>query len=116
MVSEAAAAAGIARSTAYRYRSSHPDFEEAWGGVEERVTEELEQEAVRRAKDGSDVLLIFLLKARRPNMYRERIPLDDREAARRRELARLDDEELDRQLTGLDDNVTPIARGRSGDA
>jgi hypothetical protein len=33
----------------------------------------LEDEALRRAKDKSDTLLIFLLKARRPEKYKDRI-------------------------------------------
>jgi hypothetical protein len=38
----------------------------------EDVTDELEQEAIRRAKDSSDTLIIFLLKSRRSSLYREK--------------------------------------------
>lgn len=71
LVSEAAKAAGIHRATAYEWRKQDPQFAAAWGDVEDRSTEVLEQIAVRRAAQGSDVLLMFLLKARRPELYRE---------------------------------------------
>ncbi len=38
----------------------------------DQSVEDLEAEARRRAREGSDVLLIFLLKANRPEKYRER--------------------------------------------
>ena len=38
----------------------------------ETGTDGLEDEAVRRAKNGSDTLLIFMLKARRPEKFKER--------------------------------------------
>lgn len=71
MVTEACKVAGVGRSTAYRERQADEDFALAWADVEERSTEELEAEATRRAKDGSDVLLIFMLKSRRPEIYRD---------------------------------------------
>jgi hypothetical protein len=46
------------------------------GGVGRRDragTDALEDEALRRAKDKSDTLLIFLLKARRPEKYKDRV-------------------------------------------
>lgn len=39
--------------------------------AEEHATELLEQEAFKRATSGSDLLLMFLLKARKPDKYRE---------------------------------------------
>jgi hypothetical protein len=39
--------------------------------MEQASTEGLERIAVRRASKGSDVLLIFLLKAGRPEVYRD---------------------------------------------
>lgn len=72
MVSEAARAAGVGRRTAYDRRERDEQFAQAWDEALEAATEELEQEAVRRAMDGSDLLLMFLLKARRPRVYVER--------------------------------------------
>ena len=64
-------AAGIDRSTAYRERQRNSDFAAKWESAEQDATEALEAEARRRAMNSSDVLLIFLLKARRPAVYRE---------------------------------------------
>lgn len=72
MVAEACKAVGIGRRTAYDERQRNEEFAVAWADVLEESTEDLEQVAVRRAKDGSDTLMIFLLKARRPEVYRER--------------------------------------------
>jgi hypothetical protein len=63
----------IARSTAYAWRRDDPDFAEAWDSAVETGTDALEDEAVKRAKAGSDTLLIFLLKARRPDKYKDRV-------------------------------------------
>jgi hypothetical protein len=75
-VTEACRAAGIDRSTAYRARQQDETFAIAWADVEERSTEELETVAMRRAIDGSDTLMIFLLKARRPEKYRENVKIE----------------------------------------
>lgn len=89
LVKEACTVAGIHRSTAYEERQRNEDFALAWHQVEEETTERMEREAIRRAADGvekpvyqggkrvgavreySDTLLIFMLKARRPEIYRE---------------------------------------------
>lgn len=73
MVSEACKAAHVGRSTVYDARQRDEQFALAWADVEEASTEELERVAVRRACEGSDVLLIFLLKARRPEKYRDNV-------------------------------------------
>lgn len=59
-------AAGISKSHAYELRQRDEDFALRWADAIEEGTERLEEEARRRAMDGSDTLLIFLLKARRP--------------------------------------------------
>jgi hypothetical protein len=71
LVTEACKAAGIHRSAAYNRRAHDAEFARAWAEIEEASTEQLERIAVRRASEGSDVLLIFLLKARRPEVYRD---------------------------------------------
>jgi hypothetical protein len=90
LVSDAAKLAGIGRRTAYDRRLKDPEFATAWAAIEEHSTDLLESEAYRRAVDGwrerpildddghvvgevrkfSDALLMFLLKARRPAVYR----------------------------------------------
>jgi hypothetical protein len=128
-VNSAAKAVGVQRTTPYALRKRDASFAEAWAEAEEASTQKLEAEAIRRATEGiekpvtiagkrevirtySDTLLIFLLKARRPDVYRERIEVDDKRAARRREAERLSDDELDERLAGRLSNVTPIEQGR----
>lgn len=127
-VTDAAKAAGIHRSRAYQYRDEDPEFDAAWEEVYEHSTEKLEAEAFRRAVKGvqkpvfqngqrvgsirqfSDTLLIFLLKARKPDTYRERISVDDeRERRERQAVEREDEAALNKRLTGFD-NVTPIRK------
>lgn len=94
-VSDAAKAAAIDRTTAYRWREAEPDFKERWDEAIETAIDAMEREAHRRAftgikkpivgrvgkdKDGivthvteySDGLATLLLKAHRPEKYRER--------------------------------------------
>ena len=89
-VSRACAAIDLTRTRAYEWRAADPLFAEAWDEAVELGTDELEEEARRRAFRGvdepvfyqgevcgeirkySDTLLIFLLKGRRPEKYRER--------------------------------------------
>jgi len=56
----------------YLWRREDPDFAEAWDEALEEGTDLLEDEARRRAMAGSDHLLMFILKSRRPAQYRER--------------------------------------------
>jgi hypothetical protein len=71
VVSDAAKAVGIHRCVAYDHRERFPKFSKAWDEALEVAVEQLEVEAVRRARDYSDLLLIFLLKAAKPHKYRE---------------------------------------------
>ena len=74
-VTTAAATAGIGRRTAYNWRADS-GFVELWNDALEDGTDLLEDEARKRAIDGSDSLLKFLLTARRPAIYRERASFD----------------------------------------
>ena len=71
-VARAAGDAGVGRSTAYEWREAEPEFASAWDDAVETGTDALEDEAVKRAKNGSDTLLIFMLKARRREKFAER--------------------------------------------
>lgn len=71
-VTEAAQAAPFDRATAYKLRKHDEVFAREWFDTIEEGTETLERECARRAMDGSDLLMIFLLKARRPEVYRDR--------------------------------------------
>jgi len=82
--------ARVDRSTAYRLRKSDAKFKERWDEAIEAAVESMELECRRRAVDGvkkpvyqggklvgeitefSDTLLIFMLKALRPEKYRDR--------------------------------------------
>jgi hypothetical protein len=88
-VSYACRKAKLERRTAYRWREQSEAFRKAWDEAAELGTDALEDEAIRRGFRGvrkpvfqggqcvgyvrefSDTLLIFLLKARRPNKFRE---------------------------------------------
>ena len=89
-VTNAAEAIVASRERLYELRRANPDLAAAWDAAIEAGTDKLEDEARRRALEGvsepvfwkgeqvalvrkySDLLLIFLLKARRPDKYRER--------------------------------------------
>lgn len=89
-VSAAARAARASRSRAYQLKAADPDFAAEWADALETATDALDAEARRRALDGvevphfhqgrvagtlrrySDTLLMFLLRAHRPERYRDR--------------------------------------------
>jgi hypothetical protein len=76
IVRAAAEAAGVGRASVYRWLEHDDAFALAFRQAEEESTQRLEQEAFRRATrpiEPSDTLLIFLLKARRPERYRDRV-------------------------------------------
>lgn len=93
-IRRAAECARIDKSTVYRWREADEGFAKAWDEALESGTERLEEEAIRRARDGvdkpvfqggqqvgavrefSDTLLIFMLKARRPEVYRDRAAIE----------------------------------------
>ncbi len=62
-VVQAARWAGVPRATAYRWRQRDPEFAQAWEDPEDHVLQSLEFEAFKRAIDGNDRLLLFLLKS-----------------------------------------------------
>lgn len=94
IVARACKAVDITRETAYKWRRLDPDFKAAWDDALEIGITALEDEAHRRAFDGaaepvyhlgkavgetrkySDTLAIFLLKAHRPDKYRERAEVE----------------------------------------
>jgi hypothetical protein len=89
IVARAAAAAGWTASTAYSLRTSNKEFREMWDNAMEFSTDSLEEEARRRGQFGvkkpvyqqgrlvgyqqeySDPLLILLLKAHRPDKFKD---------------------------------------------
>jgi hypothetical protein len=89
-VTAAAKASKVTRKTWYEHRTKDAAFAEAWDAALELGIDSLEDEAVRRGRDGylkpvyqggrrvgtvreySDTLLIFMLKSRRPDKFKER--------------------------------------------
>ena len=83
-------AAGLVRQTIYKWLKRDQPFQKAFDEARADATDKLEEEARRRAVDGtirpvyhqgkmvggyrehSDTLLIFLLKGAKPDVYRER--------------------------------------------
>lgn len=94
IVTQACARFGLARASVYRWRDQDESFAQAWAQALERGVDALEDEAVRRALEGrlepvfyqgkecgavrkySDALLMFMLKARRPQTYKDRAALE----------------------------------------
>jgi hypothetical protein len=72
-VTRSAEIAGIERSTAYRAYHNVPSFAADWDDALKLGTGALEDEARRRALQGSDTLLIFMLKSHKPDVYRETV-------------------------------------------
>jgi len=89
-VTKSAKSARVGRATVYAHKHADPAFAKAWAEAVELGTDALEDEAIRRGKDGvlkplvsggkivgtvreySDGLLNTMLKARRPEKFRER--------------------------------------------
>lgn len=66
-------AAGVPRRTAYNWRDRWVTFRQEWDEALEDACDILEGEAWKRAIEGqSDRLLMFLLKAHRPDKFKER--------------------------------------------
>ena len=62
--------AGVGRSTVYLWRREDPEFAQKWDDAVADGIDLLEDEARRRALEGSDKLLMFLLERRRPEVDR----------------------------------------------
>lgn len=93
-VTQSCRVSGLDRQTAYDWRRNDPKFAENWDQALELGTDALEDEAIRRGTEGvkrpvyqggklvgyvqehSDVMLIFMLKARRPMVFRDRADLN----------------------------------------
>ena len=93
-VSKACQSIYISRSAVYEHREKNPDFKKLWDDVQDGIADEMEAEVFRRAVKGtlkpvfymgekvgaireySDALLQFGLKGKRPDIYRERIDMN----------------------------------------
>ncbi len=70
-VTAAAKAIGITRQAAYLAKDKYPTFALEWEQAIESATDKLVDVAVQRASkaNGSDALLMFLLRGHRPSVY-----------------------------------------------
>ncbi len=70
-VTAAAKAIGITRQAAYLAKDKYPTFALEWEQAIESATDKLVDVAVERASkaNGSDALLMFLLRGHRPSVY-----------------------------------------------
>jgi hypothetical protein len=75
-IAEACRLAGVSRQCAYRARQRSPAFAEQWTEAEQTGVDALEDEAFRRAMNGSDSLLMFLLRAKRPHIFRDSVRME----------------------------------------
>jgi hypothetical protein len=75
-VSASAEAAGIGRAALYKWRQDDPNFAAAWEEALVVGADALEDEAKRRAMDGSDALLIFLLKGLKADRFGQKSQID----------------------------------------
>jgi hypothetical protein len=69
-------AAGLPRRTVYNWREKWSTFRDGWDIALEDACDTLEAEAWERAKESSDRLLMFLLKAHRPDKYKDRAAIE----------------------------------------
>lgn len=75
-IQSSAQRAEISRKTVYEWRKTDEEFAVAWDEALEAGVERLEDAAYNRALEGSDTLMIFLLKAKRPKVYSDRQRLE----------------------------------------
>jgi hypothetical protein len=99
-VSVSAEAAGIGRNALYDWRRNDDGFASEWDAALAIGADVLEDEAKRRAMDGSDVLLMFLLRGLRPARFGQKTQVEISNN-RAEELRKLPDEELHRRLAEL---------------
>lgn len=68
--------AHVSRFHLWEWRRDNAEFLRAFDAAREESIELMEEEAKKRAVSKSDVLLIFLLKAARPEVYRDNLKVD----------------------------------------
>lgn len=100
---------GINRSTAYDHRAKDPDFAAAWDALETTTTKLLEETAFQRALNGSDRLAEFMLRARRPKVYRDSLKLEG-------EVNLAVKEGMTAEIQRLTERLADLARAGTGDA
>jgi hypothetical protein len=72
-VHAAARSARLSLARHYQMLETWESYQQAFAMAQEQLADALEAEAFRRALNGSDELLAFLLRAWMPDLYREHI-------------------------------------------
>lgn len=93
-ITKACEMSGLSRTSAYDWREDDKEFAADWQKALDVASDMLEEEAIRRAKDGtqkpvyqqgnlvghvqeySDTLMIFLLKGAKPKKYGDKVNLE----------------------------------------
>ena len=104
-VTGACSGVGIARSTWYTWLKEDEDFAEEVNKAREHVANVLEQEAVKRALAKSDLLIIFLLKGLKPDVYHDRVSSEITHNNKVSDPGRvkIDDKTLDKLIAAAED-------------
>ena len=100
-ITQSSGDAGVTRQAVFYAYKRHPDFRALYEEAKEQSVERLEQVARKRATESSDNLLIFLLKAMRPDVYREVVRNENINVNMNAGLDRLDRELSDDQISDL---------------
>jgi hypothetical protein len=74
-IEAACKAAGVTKTSVYEARDSHPSFKAAWLSVRDDWADRLETKAITLALEGNPLMLIFLLKNLKPEVYSDRLEL-----------------------------------------
>lgn len=83
-IAEATRTLNISSQAVYDYKLRNPSFATALKAAREEAVEMLEAVAFKRAQQGSDRLLMFMLEHLKPETYRSRLQIDlAREEAKR---------------------------------
>lgn len=99
VVSDAARAAKVNRTSHYEWLESSPAYVQAFAEAQERLTDLLLDEAVRRAFAGSDRLLEFLLKGLKPEVFnRQRVEIQASGGTGMMAVWQMSDDELDEEI------------------
>ena len=100
-ITRSAEAAEVTRQAVFYAHKRDPDFRALYEEAKEESIERLEDVARKRATESSDNLLIFLLKAMRPDVYREIVRNENINVNMNANLERLDRQLTDSQIDDL---------------
>ena len=100
-ITRSAEAAEVTRQAVFYAHKRDPEFRALYEEAKEESIERLEDVARKRATESSDNLLIFLLKAMRPDVYREIVRNENINVNMNANLERLDRQLTDSQIDEL---------------